>query len=245
MRFVQHQASPTNMSVLNQNKYGPRPWSLDTICWIEAITKCEKEISKCSPQGSFLVRTELLEEYAKTAIEVYEPKSTPLSKVYHEIVKSLQMYCDTINVMIQHQPFITSLVWGSFRIILSISIEYHDTPAVCIEGLSFIAEHVGRWQTELRVWRESKRVQDGMVRLYASIIRFLCLSLTALKRGRLSRIRRAMFSSNRSGLNSALKEMKNAGSDVNIEARAAGEWHNNTGEQGFLYVHPSRDGQKK
>lgn len=62
--------------------------------------------------------TQQLIDAATRAQAVFESKQSILGEEYRKAVKHLHRYGRAIDVFIQQDPFVTSLVWGSLRVII-------------------------------------------------------------------------------------------------------------------------------
>ena len=107
-----------------------------------------------------------------------------------------KLYLLVVDILIQHQPHITALVWGGIRSLLSVCF------TLCIHGkvmasltwfvqalqvaireieiadkigssLLDLLKHIGRWETYLQLWPASPRLSTALVELLAQIINFL------------------------------------------------------------------------
>jgi hypothetical protein len=90
----------------------------------ENLAQCDKERipeksadDPASPTGD---RKKFLEDVERALKKRYGP--APKHKKVYEVLKRIEFYVAMGDLMIQHQPHITALVWGSARLLFQVRI---------------------------------------------------------------------------------------------------------------------------
>jgi hypothetical protein len=111
--------------------------------------------------------------------------------VVQKIAHTLSQYAAVVDIMIQQQPNITAVVWGSIRFLLQVksptrymhmirltsywsqvAVNESEVIEAIGEGLADIVEQIARWHKYLQLYPTSS-LKEKISSLYAQIINFL------------------------------------------------------------------------
>ncbi|RFU27216.1 hypothetical protein B7463_g9122, partial [Scytalidium lignicola] len=77
------------------------------------------------------------------------------------------------HVLIQEQPHITALIWGSIRTLMHVAVIEIETSEEIGRAVGKIVGEIGRWDQYLRLFPDSHRVQSVTAKLFAQVINYL------------------------------------------------------------------------
>ncbi|KAK4158984.1 hypothetical protein QBC43DRAFT_294481 [Cladorrhinum sp. PSN259] len=115
----------------------------------------------------------LLEAATAAANQFRAARTGQLPQLYQRIVDLLDRHTASIDVFIQHQPFIAAPVWGTIRIILHIHVDKQEASEIALEGIAEIIEKLDRWDKAAAVFYEVPAIKDRAIGLYCHILGFL------------------------------------------------------------------------
>ncbi|KAK3939165.1 hypothetical protein QBC46DRAFT_316249 [Diplogelasinospora grovesii] len=203
----------------------------DAACWQEAVQKYNAGLKKGASSGKYISLNATndcgqinAESLMATALRSYKKLNrkrglfaAALLKTYH----ILRQYSQAIDVFVQCDPNIASLVWGSIRI----GEEEERASRIASEGIMEILRHVGRWEqvSAISDLLDSARLPRALVALYVRVLDFLVSSTLWLKRGTLVRLGVSMLSSKGDKFEGKLKEMRNAAELLDKELQTQGK----------------------
>jgi len=129
----------------------------------------------------------------------------PLATALIQILKNLRQYSHAVDVLVQCDPTIAGLVWGSVRLLLQViprdtgiersflmfqvGEEEEWASRMAGEGVLEIIRHAGRWEqvSAISELLDSTRLQKALVALYVTVLDFLLSSARWLGRGALGK----------------------------------------------------------
>ncbi|KAK3358819.1 hypothetical protein B0T25DRAFT_577053 [Lasiosphaeria hispida] len=84
----------------------------------------------------------------------------------------MSRHCVAIDVMIEHSPHITAIVWGGLRLLITTAAREIELSEQIGAAVVLIAGEVARWEQHLQLHSASPRVRSTVARLYAHVISF-------------------------------------------------------------------------
>jgi hypothetical protein len=140
-------------------------------------------------------------------------KNIPGAANFKRVLQAVNKYALVADVLIQHQPHTTAIVWGCIRFLIQVRtclkppvVEAHPTPdqvsVAEIElgeevgaALQTILTQIGRYELEAQLFFDEPRVLDSIAVLFAHIINYLVRANCHFLHTNLIRAARAAFSS--------------------------------------------------
>ncbi|PMD64600.1 uncharacterized protein K444DRAFT_289248 [Hyaloscypha bicolor E] len=178
----------------------------DAACWQEAVqlynvkqkkgSSSRKYIHLSTTDNSEHGTKDHAQEHARelmvTAIRSYQmlkKKRGPFAVTLIRICNNLRQYSHAVNVLVQCDPTIAALVWGSVRLLLQMGEEEERSSRIAGEGILEIIRHAGRWEqvSAISDLLNSARLRKALVALYVTVLDFLLSSTEWLSRGALGR----------------------------------------------------------
>ena len=123
-----------------------------------------------------------------------------------QLIESLNAYARVFDVLCQFQPGITTLVWGSMRWLLQISMNYISL----IQRISYILVEIGISLPRLQFYEKilpSDRIRRTTAELYAAIIEFLCPAIIFFNKHPIRKFISAMWSPFKTQFGAALQRI--------------------------------------
>ncbi|KAJ4296301.1 hypothetical protein N0V90_006346 [Kalmusia sp. IMI 367209] len=100
-------------------------------------------------------------------------EKSALRKAMEVTVSTFNQYAQVIDVLIQHQPYVTALVWGAVRGLLQVAGQEITVSSVIPQAINKITGEMGRWDQYLRLFPDSDRLQSVVAQLFAQIINYV------------------------------------------------------------------------
>ncbi|KAI5843805.1 hypothetical protein DFP73DRAFT_594816 [Morchella snyderi] len=151
---------------------------------------------------------------------LYYKSSKKRDKV-EKMAKVLNCYSGAIDAATQHHPEYTSLVWGSMKFILQVSLNYFEILSGLSTMLIEIGDNLGRFDLYLQIY-PSKRMKSICSKLYAAIVGFFKDAIIFFKKSRLRRYFSAFWSPFEIKFKDAVEEIKRLQRLVETDAIAMG-----------------------
>lgn len=189
--------------------------STECSTWSEATARFRTKVT--SETFSKIVEVKSIDDLfhaSAKAIEHYQKKSLPkwIDKSV-PFLQHLRTFTSVIDTFIQLNPQIAALIWGSWKLILEVCAEFWiqrirnepDTifqwPKITVRSSDVLSEilemfeqlcyDLPRYQRYARLFCNSRRIEDAIIRIYKEIICFCSQLISHLTRSPLS-----MFPSN-------------------------------------------------
>ncbi|KXG48154.1 Tetratricopeptide-like helical [Penicillium griseofulvum] len=161
----------------------------DISVWAQAVDLYNKTLTKdpnkridvntgWGPGIHSLSSVDQLIDFACETKKCAEEKKWKFSSRVDEILLWFNRNATVVDVMIQHQPHITALVWGGIRSLLAVAIREIEVSDKIGSSLLDLLKHIGRWETYLQLWPATPRLSAALVELLAQIINFLVRAST-------------------------------------------------------------------
>ncbi|KAK0707742.1 hypothetical protein B0H67DRAFT_321626 [Lasiosphaeris hirsuta] len=212
----------------------------DAACWHDAIQRHnsrqkkgsmgKKYISIDTIQGDHhedvLGQGQHSQGYARAlmdaAIDSYkalESRNGPLGTILFQIAHNMGRYARAVDVLVQCDPTIAALVWGSVRILLQIGEEEERASRIASQGVLEIIRHADRWEqvADMPNLMDSARLRKMVVYLYVAVLDFLLSSTEWLRKSRLRRLGKSILGSKADKFEAKLKELQQASDLVDKE----------------------------
>ncbi|KAK0731941.1 hypothetical protein B0H67DRAFT_679478 [Lasiosphaeris hirsuta] len=211
----------------------PLPFS-DAACWQRAIqihnSKLEdgaaskqyipldtigrhKNAQEQEQQQHAVERSRALREAAEMSHNAdVRRKDGRLAETLSQVARATRHYSRAIDVLVQCNPTIAALVWGSIHVFLQIGAEEERISGIASEGLCEIIHHADRWEQVSGASNllGSERLDELLVGLYVTVLDFLLSSKQWWEKRRLRRIGSAILPSKGDDFEEKLKALKQA-----------------------------------
>ncbi|KAK3689331.1 hypothetical protein B0T22DRAFT_536274 [Podospora appendiculata] len=128
-----------------------------------------------------------LENEARKTLLEFERRKKPTKGIFALIYGLLQQNCAAIDVFVQQQPAVASIVWGGVRVILRVIIDKEEASKLAGEGILEIVCQLGRWKEGADIYPGKERINAAVVKLYFHILSFLTLAKSHLGVGTMSK----------------------------------------------------------
>ncbi|CAN9187941.1 unnamed protein product [Alternaria alternata] len=152
-----------------------RCWELAVKIFNTTLTSDPKKIiyaSRTNPSYVSSAYTEIQEEATKCIQDGLGDRSE-FRKTMESSLLTFNQYATSIDVLVQHQPHVTALIWGAIRTLIQVAAKQITTSETIANAVGKIVQNIGRWDEYLRIFDTSDRVQTIAARLFAQIINYL------------------------------------------------------------------------
>ncbi|KAF7507016.1 hypothetical protein GJ744_011040 [Endocarpon pusillum] len=118
----------------------------------------------------------------------------PAAASCEKVLRAINKYALVVDVLIQHQPHVTAIVWGLIRFLIQVSVAELELGAVLAEALQAIFTNVGRYEVEARLFFDESRVLNSIAALFSQFINYLVRAKFHFAKRKPVRSARAAFS---------------------------------------------------
>ncbi|KAK4445325.1 hypothetical protein QBC34DRAFT_472554 [Podospora aff. communis PSN243] len=122
-------------------------------------------------------------------------RSASFKHKMQKLIATLSEYCIVIDVMVNHSPEVTALVWGGIRMCIMTAARQAETSAYIADTVVFIIDQIGRSEQYYQLHPGSPRVCNAVSRLYAQVINFTVRAARFKKRRGICYVPWALFAS--------------------------------------------------
>jgi len=117
----------------------------------------------------------------ESAQKITEDKRYPFTATVQKMVQTVNEYAVVADIMVQHNPENTALVWGAFRFILMAAVQEGNTSEKLIDSLDWIARLVFRADEYISLFAHKEistrailqQLENDLVALFTEILIFL------------------------------------------------------------------------
>ncbi|KAJ9607285.1 hypothetical protein H2200_008358 [Cladophialophora chaetospira] len=106
----------------------------------------------------------------------------PKQKGLYDALQNIQLYASIGDVMIQHQPHITALIWGAARLLLQVAVEGVGLRFHIAAAVSHVLQKFDRCRKEAILLRNNPEAFNAVVRLQAHTLNYLFRARAYCKR---------------------------------------------------------------
>ncbi|CAN9416607.1 unnamed protein product [Alternaria alternata] len=134
-----------------------RCWELAVKIFNTTLTSDPKKIiyaSRTNPSYVSSAYTEIQEEATKCIQDGLGDRSE-FRKTMESSLLTFNQYATSIDVLVQHQPHVTALIWGAIRTLIQVAAKQITTSETIANAVGKIVQNIGRWDEYLRIFDTS------------------------------------------------------------------------------------------
>ncbi|CAN9202013.1 unnamed protein product [Alternaria alternata] len=213
-----------------------RCWELAVKIFNTTLTSDPKKIIYASQANSSYVSSnykDVLEAATKCTRDGPRDKSE-FRKTMESALLIFNQYAVSIDVLVQHQPHVTALIWGSIRTLIQIAAKQIATSTTIAYAAGKIVQDIGRWDEYLRIFSTSDRVQTITANLFAQIINYLIRATAFYAAPLHKQYVKAALTTTSSKLQDIWTELETLSTQLERETNLAAEEMHKTTREDFL-----------
>ncbi|CZR69763.1 uncharacterized protein PAC_19663 [Phialocephala subalpina] len=222
--------------------YSSSPQTLDPIStivvliWENAIEihnarSCDDERRIESSKGDAKCTLAELFEAVDAAKEKSRASESRWRAKIDEALDRFQLYAPAVDVLIQQQPNITSIVWGSFRLLLHVATRKSGLATKIEDGMVLILMNIWTWHQIIKNEPSADSIFDICSQLFSHVLTFLVEARIYSEASELVQFWTSGFTRSPEIIDMAVESIRNVSNDLHHAAQAitnskASQFHN-------------------
>ncbi|KAK4160525.1 hypothetical protein QBC43DRAFT_303780 [Cladorrhinum sp. PSN259] len=143
-----------------------------------------------------------------------------LRRLCCRVVDQLRRHTTSIDVVIQHQPQFTVLVWGTIRLILHLIVDKEEASEIALKGVIEIVSNIDRWNKAAARSHTRPGIQKAVLHVFCEILGFLTGAKKHLEVGSLKRFSQSVKSSQKEKFQHSLDRLRDAAQSLKLKFEA-------------------------
>ncbi|CZT01742.1 uncharacterized protein RAG0_09217 [Rhynchosporium agropyri] len=177
--------------------------------------------------GTPIKKLDELIDYTRSAKEKVDAGRSKFMKHIDNLLQWFNKYAIIADIMIQHQPSITALVWGAVRGLLVVAVRDIEVSDKIGSNILSVLYHIGRWEEYLHLHPASARLSTIIIELFAHLISFLVRSKRFYEINPAKRYVKAAFSAFNEKIDGTLRKVAELADAAEREAHLASQQEQN------------------
>lgn len=128
--------------------------------------------------------------------EINEKGSSSRSRLWAQrlsgILTSIQQYCAIADTLIQANPTISALVWGSVKFVLMAAINFSDYFDSLLRRFEQLGTYCPRLREYEKLFGGSTRVREALSNFYACVVEFCTKALGVIQEKAVKRLAKSL-----------------------------------------------------
>ncbi|KAK0636139.1 hypothetical protein B0T17DRAFT_503618 [Bombardia bombarda] len=196
------------------------------ITWGEAATRRAAVLARVAPKTllpSQFTR-EIVEEMMQELQKKYSSRRTTKWFVKMQgVLTHMRTFSEAITIFTQSDPIVSSLVWGSVKLIIDAASTLSHTLHTVIGMLESMSRAMPRFEEYMKLYSGSQRLQDALLRIYCGYLDFCASAVKFFSVNIIVHISRSFFFSGSLTIQfkNVIEEITSASRDFGEEAQLA------------------------